>query len=326
MKILHIASFDGNIGDRANHSGFYNNLEKYITPKPKISAIEIRDFYNSRNLRKFDLEFASLANKFDLLVIGGGGFWEPRWENSLTGTTIDISEEVLDTINVPILFNGIGCNLAKGFSEIALAKFNKFLKKITSNEKCFVTVRNDGSHSVLSRLYNGDFDSSILVVPDGGYSISPLRRKYNELRRKNKHIAICLGGDMPEVRFADGNNKISRSEFVDKFSYILNSLLHREQKCRIVFVPHIYHDLPMIYEVLAMLNDKIVRERVTVAPLLNGTTTDGIDVLGLYKQCDLVLGMRHHANICAIALNTPTIGIVNYSSHEADFHELGLSK
>ena len=100
MKILHVASFNGNIGDFANHSGFRKCLNNYIGEQIEYTNLEIREFYKSWNLRKFDNDFVDLANQFDLLVFGGGNFFEMCWDYSSTGTTIDLSEEILKKSNV----------------------------------------------------------------------------------------------------------------------------------------------------------------------------------------------------------------------------------
>ena len=73
MKIMHIASFQGNCGDILSHSGFYNLLKK-ILPNENIDVtqIEMRDFYRNSQLRKFDNTFLNEVNTYDLLVIGGG--------------------------------------------------------------------------------------------------------------------------------------------------------------------------------------------------------------------------------------------------------------
>ena len=54
MKIIHLASFNGNVGDMINHIGFYNNIRKYVTSDITIKQIEIRNYYRSWNEAAFD--------------------------------------------------------------------------------------------------------------------------------------------------------------------------------------------------------------------------------------------------------------------------------
>lgn len=75
LKILHVASFIGNIGDNASHAGLYNILDKFSEPY-LVDCVEIREFYlnyKAGPIKIFDESFVSCANKYDLVVIGGGG-------------------------------------------------------------------------------------------------------------------------------------------------------------------------------------------------------------------------------------------------------------
>ena len=95
IRALHLASFNGNIGDIANHVGFWNLFKKYVTNDVEVTYLEIREYYKSWNLRQFDDSFADLVNRYDLLVIGGGNFFDVKWDYSTTGTTLNISDEIL---------------------------------------------------------------------------------------------------------------------------------------------------------------------------------------------------------------------------------------
>lgn len=108
IRALHLASFNGNIGDIANHVGFWNLFKKYVTNDVEVTYLEIREYYKSWNLRQFDDSFADLVNRYDLLVIGGGNFFDVKWDYSTTGTTLNISDEILRKIHIPIVFNGLG--------------------------------------------------------------------------------------------------------------------------------------------------------------------------------------------------------------------------
>ncbi len=91
---LHIASFNGNIGDVTNHNGFRNELKKAGFDW-RMDHMEMREFYKSRSVRKFDDAFANAANEYDLLIFGGGGFFDLQWDYSCTGCTIDMGRTLL---------------------------------------------------------------------------------------------------------------------------------------------------------------------------------------------------------------------------------------
>ena len=49
LKTLHLASFEGNIGDNANHNGFYKHLQQNKLFTFNIDKLEIREFYWKKN-------------------------------------------------------------------------------------------------------------------------------------------------------------------------------------------------------------------------------------------------------------------------------------
>ena len=154
MKILHIASFNGNIGDNAHHNGFRKNFSKLIDEEIEWKNLEIRNFYKSWNKMKFDEKFVEESNYYDLIIIGGGNFFEICHEYSCTGTTIDISLELLKQIKSKIFFNALGFDINKGYTQETKDKFKIFLDYLLENpDKYFVTFRNDGSKKNYENLY-----------------------------------------------------------------------------------------------------------------------------------------------------------------------------
>ena len=57
MKILHLASFTGNIGDNFNHLGFRSWFTKTTKIQPSWENLEIRDFYWKK--KSYDHDFAN---------------------------------------------------------------------------------------------------------------------------------------------------------------------------------------------------------------------------------------------------------------------------
>ena len=82
--------------------------------------------------------------------------------------------------------------------------------------------------------------------------------------------------------------------------------------------------MELISKVLGKVKDNILRTRISVAPYLNGTITDGNYIFDLYRKCILTIGMRYHSNVCSIAVNTPTIGIVNLPKHKMLYEDIGM--
>ena len=170
MRVWHIASFDGNIGDIANHSGFYKTLESALEGRVyDIEQLEIREFYKNWAKRVFDDSFVDEANQYDLIVIGGGGFFRLAVEESATGTTIDLSRNMLEKIHTPIIFNGIGCYIDDRTTEAIKQKFKDFIDYCIQSKNILLTLRNDGAIDNICTLYGEEYRKKILTVPDGGF-------------------------------------------------------------------------------------------------------------------------------------------------------------
>lgn len=255
---------------------------------------------------------------------GGGGFFELKWDYSSTGTTLDLSEETLSNIKKPVLFNCIGTSIAKGATASTKNKFENFLDLVTRDNKYMVTVRNDGSFELINELYNKKFSNRILKVPDGGFFCELQEYRHYELLPNAVNIAINIAGDMPEIRFPNQGSTISKDLFIDKFAVLCNELLEYQDNIRIIFVPHIYSDLGIISRILEKIKDEYLRTRVTCSGYYNGLNTDGLASFDIYRNCDLILGMRYHANVVPIGMNKPTILLGTYDAHIKLYQDLDI--
>lgn len=324
LKVLHLASFNGNIGDNANHNGFYYMFKKNITENVEFNQLEMRRFYFSWNDKKFDENFAKKANEYDLVVIGGGNFFDITWPNSATGTTLDLKRSILEKIDTPIFFNalGLGYGIDKKFNEIAVDKFEKFLDYITDIDQFFITLRNDGSYENLEKLYGTQFSDVIYEIPDNGYFIQTDDFDHSLFTKDYKSIGINLVFDGKDSRFS---KDISYKEFVTEFSLILENFLKECGDYQVIFFPHIYSDLKTISKVIENIDDKIRRYRIKVSPYLSGQGSEKY-IFSIYEKCDLILGMRFHSNVVAIGKNIPSIGLAtNHYRIPSVYNKLGIN-
>ena len=99
-RILHIASFLGNIGDNFNHFGTRKLIESKIG---NINWVEIEIRESFRKKFSFDDDFANYCNQFDAVIFGGGNFFELWVDHSVNNTSADIRIDVIDRIDVPLL-------------------------------------------------------------------------------------------------------------------------------------------------------------------------------------------------------------------------------
>ena len=324
MRVMHIASFDGNIGDSINHNGFWNSFSKYICANALIDKIEMREFYQSWGIRRFDDGFAEKANQYDLVVFGGGNFFDMIWPDSSSGVTIDMRLEVLDQIKAPILFNGLGADIGNPINEVAVNKFNAFLDRCLSRNKTIVSVRNDGSYEIIRALFGDPYASKIVEIPDGGFFNRTDDYFHPEIPEGKKIVTINVAHDKEQVRWPDAD--FTYNDFCMCFASFINKQCTVSEDYHFVFVPHIPSDIDVISVILGMVNDRFRRTRITMAPYVNGTVTTADYIADLYKKATLNIGMRYHSNITSISNLVPTIGIVTFKKHRELYRKIGLEK
>ena len=110
MRILHIASFDGNFGDRVSHEGF-RKLIGQVSHNNLITELEIRNFYLNMNPSVTISDFLNEHHiNFDKIVIGGGGFLTQRSEYSdmASCSIIDLNKDLINKIGNKLIFYSIG--------------------------------------------------------------------------------------------------------------------------------------------------------------------------------------------------------------------------
>jgi polysaccharide pyruvyl transferase WcaK-like protein len=305
VKILHIASFTGNIGDNASHQGFYNILST-MGLKPSVTQLEMRNFYQNAKpsrRRHFDRDLITEMNQYDRVVIGGGGFFDYWISGSQSGTTIDMDPGLINFIEVPLWFTSIGSAPHHSVPDENRAKFRKFLDACFSNSKVTINVRNDGSIKAITDDIGKSYAGSINEILDHGFFYVPKPSFQFPL---DSYIAINITSDQLEMKRKSGID-ITPDDFFNRLAKCLTEVLANTDKS-LLFIPHSHQDLNAIHLLLQKMNDFDKRSRITVAPCVQNQ--NGADYLfNLYSNADLALGMRFHANVCCLAMQAPVIGL-----------------
>lgn len=317
MRILHLASFAGNSGDSLNHYGFRTWIEGFFPAQATWSEFEIRDIYRGEKTFAHDLVHESKDS--DLLIVGGGNYFELWPENTSTGTSLDLSEETLRLISCPIFFNALGVDSGQGVGFSAKANFSKFINGLTSSDKFLVTVRNDGSFQTIDSIV-GNTDG-IQEIPDHGFFGNPVIGNSLLHKAQGTTIGINLAIDLPDVRFEGFENTES---FLSEFSETLVEIQNQTQ-CVFKFFPHVKSDLSAISRIVDLLPDKIARQYVQVVKY-DTSSKGALQVFDEYLDCDLILANRFHANVFAISKLIPVIGISNYVQIRNLYSRLSLER
>ncbi|MGF1825810.1 polysaccharide pyruvyl transferase family protein [Vibrio splendidus] len=318
MKILHIAAFEGNIGDNASHLGFLSILDS-ILDKYTIDRLEIRKAYRNYlgdDKLFFDESFTKLANDYDLIVFGGGGFLDYWVEGSSNGTTIDIENEILKKITTKVLITSVGCNPHRTVPIENYNKFRSFLDYVKKSTNVTIAVRNDGSVNSIKKDFGPDYLDGIVEILDHGYFYKP--KNSTTLPINDKYVAINITDDQLNM---EGGIKGEKDWYYIELTKLIETVQHCGYKA--VFVPHIHQDIEAIGTALKYLPTSLVRESTIVAPCLQGD--DGTDfIFNIYSKASFVVASRYHANVCALKFGVRTIGLSPLSRIQYTHDSLSL--
>jgi len=288
VSILHLASFTGNIGDNASHYGTYNLLGVN-----NVDRLEMRRFYhNHPNRMYFKETFVDNVNQYDLLLIGGGGFLDYFIDDSVTGTTLDITDDILEKITTPILIMSMGALPRYGKQEKNLIKLRKFINRL--KDKAHIFLRNDGSVKQFPEIPQ---------VLDSGFFYEDIPGNSED------YIAVNVSTDLI------GDSELLVTE-IAKIVERLNE--------RFVFVPHTFGDINSINRVLTKVNPYTVASRVNIAPYKQGFK-GARELFAVYRESKQVIATRYHANVCSIAMGKPVVGIQVADKIGDMYKSIGLS-
>ncbi len=321
IKVLHVASFIGNIGDNASHLGLYGLLKRLL-PLHHITQLEMRKFYQQYSKPDklyFDQRFLEMANSYDLVIIGGGGFLDYWHKNSQSGTTLDIDPELLQYIKTPTLISSMGAMALQQVPEGNIAKARRFFTALQANPNIRVAVRNDGSVNSILRDLGPEYLQGITEILDHGFFYQPPEHTGLPL---GPYVALNITEDQLGMQRAS-TEPLDAEQYYSELRRTLFHIVERHQ-LNILLVPHIYSDLRAINQLLARLDDWFVRQHITVAPCIQGD--NGADYLfNLYRQSNLVIGMRFHTNVCSLAMGLKVIGLVALDRINYLYRSLGIT-
>lgn len=320
LRLLHIASFSGNIGDNANHIGYRSWIEGLSERSIEWTELEIRQFFWRE--REWDAAFVDYANGFDGLVIGGGNYFELWVENSPTGTSIAIAPDLWAKLTVPVYFNALGVDPGQGVPEICRTRFKAFLDNALASDKVLVSVRNDGAIANLAEHIGPNYADAVLHAPDNGFfaGFEPATTvPFFSDPNVSRVVTMNLASDMAEIRFAGIDGGVDG--FASEIARAIDDLARRDPSLGFLFAPHIFRDLDVVNRVIDCLSDRLRRTRIAQAPYGTGDAAAKA-VFGLYAASDVCVGMRFHANVVPLGSLRQTLGLVSYQQVSALYDEI----
>jgi hypothetical protein len=300
VRVAHLASFQGNIGDQLSHLSFRKWFESLFQEPISWRDLEIRDSFRGivsvREMLQNSLPFV------DMIVIGGGNFWELWPRDTATGTSIDLSVSDITSLGKPVFFNSLGIDTGQGVSAKAL-NFPAYLEDLLVQERFFVTVRNDGAIQNMEEHF-GWAEDEVRCLPDHGFFAFD---DFIKTGKDDSVVAINFATDMPKIRFSH-STETEQLAALARGIEVLDDFGIRSFR----LVPHIWRDLEAVVSLLSMLPDRIVREKIDVEALSTTSRISAVSKFQAYESASMVIATRFHSNVAGIATGSKLLPIVNY--------------
>ena len=302
INTWHIGAWNRNFGDWT----LAYQLHRRLNEQAEKRGLYLRFYLVDAQRTGFYPELVDHMNaEADLIIWGGSLFHRPE-DHSQSGWMFNISLEDLERITPPVVVNAIGYNVfpydTTDFPDVTYEHFPKLQEKAA-----LFSTRNTGSKEVFVEKF-GLKGETIAITPDPGLCVYdraihlPVRRSGGPL------IAVNLAGDRPHFRFSPPHEEHER-RFLQGLRRVLLRCV-RELDATVMFLPHLVNvdtdlyasfaqDFPegtifSTYDVVRQLYPPPGELMYPHVPFFTN----------LYRQADLVVGMRGHACIIPFGAKT----------------------
>ena len=303
LKIVHVGAFRGNMGDYANHSSFYEWFERILAPK-KINwqELDIREVW--RGNRDLGESLRKVGHDTDLIVLGGGNFWETWDSSSRSGTSLNVTYPEFKALGIPVFFNSLGVETSRGISKNAQKVFFEDFENYGFDNQFFVSLRNDGSIQNLSQ--RGVDVTNAVTLPDHGFFFEATEEEKPQIRKPR--LLVNLAKDMREQRYGEiGGYEL----FIKDMAQILKDTYSLTQ-FELLFYCQIPTDVEVGTDLFSLLPESMVRNDASLS-FPNSSFGKGNKYFGPFCWADLVLAQRFHSTVLGLISNADLISISNHS-------------
>jgi predicted SAM-dependent methyltransferase/polysaccharide pyruvyl transferase WcaK-like protein len=315
-RIWHVGAWAGNFGDSI--------IQRSLTENLKVaSGYELEFKYINCQTTEFTEELiAEMNEEADLLLLGGGGlvFFRPQ-DKSKSGWQFNIDIDLLDKIQVPLVVHAIGYNKFEYDRNDFPSITNKHLQKTVEKAALF-SVRNTGTRDELIR--RGCNGPKIQVIPDSGMFLNAEFTPVPGLRPDKFKIGINWTSDREDQTFPEPWEE-NKQQFIRNLLGLCRYLI-RERNAQIVYVGHMGNGFDSrIITALKTLGEHLLVADEILPSLYPGDYDKAKNLPGVYKQMDLVLGMRGHANIVSFGQHVPLISLGSHRKNRYFLEDIGES-
>lgn len=309
FRVLHIASFAGNVGDNISHLGLRRLIGAVVGSNYVEEPLEIRRTYINYGLSDkllLDETFAELCNRFDLVVFGGGNILEP-FPDTPSGTRLSFDRRALASVSVPMLFASVGMVARSPLdADPRTAKRHRAtVDFLSGHPKLEVILRNDGSPRWLEQHYPSIAGSFQNGLDAGFFAVTDRANRRSVHLAADMPIALNLSLDQMESALAPG---WTYDMMLRQIAEIVSDRLESSEDT-FEFIPHVHHDLRVFSDLMEKIPDFYARSRISVSSLQVGKK-GGMETIRAYEKVKESWSMRFHSNISAIVAEKPLLPFV----------------
>jgi polysaccharide pyruvyl transferase WcaK-like protein len=305
--VWHIGAWNRNVGDWALAYQLHRMLNEEAHARGLHLSYHLVD---SQRTWFHPALIDQINEEADLVIVGGGGlvFFRPE-DRSVSGWSFNIAPADLARIAPPIAVYAVGFNRFAFDSSSFPGETGPHLRQLQRQAKLF-SVRNEGTRRILAQEYGLDADR-IEVVPDPGIRLFDRPLVVPARRRTGPVIAVNWAGDRPHFRYP-----APAEENAALFAARLKQALLRavdELGAQIMFLPHlagidtdVFDDFAADFPTGSIFSTH--RELAFLYPPAGEMLYAHVPFFtNLFRQADLVLGMRFHSCVLAFGARTPFI-------------------
>lgn len=291
---------EGKGKNRATHISYYSGWENAgdTVLSKAVRQVFNTKFHNSWHLKslkdKVDHNLIQQVNNSRYLLIGGGGVLLPDTnKNRVSGWQWAVSPRQLKDINVPVVIYSIGYNYFRGQQpdEFFIKNLNALIERAD-----FFSLRNYGSIERVKELINKNLHHKIIYQP---CPTTVINKFFSVAKKENhsKNVGFNLAFDRYEKRFGKDMYII-----LDQLAMTAKKL---EQRGYNIFcINHLKGDDK--FE-LSLNKFNVKYQSVNLQYTLPQETID------FYRNMEIVLGARGHAQMIPFGVNTR---ILSLGTHE----------
>lgn len=304
--IWHLGAWNLNYGDRALQAATQKIFrDRYSGHINFVSVDTQKTCFTPQLINKMNAEA-------DMLLIGGGGliFHRPM-DKSRSGWQFNIAPEDIDKINIPICVYGIGYNKFPYDNHVFPNHMWRSLQAVINKAHTF-SVRNNGTLEVLESF--GTDTSRVTVVPDSAMFLDPFPFEHNLLIDSEIKIGLNWSTDRWHQRFSSVD--YARAALKTTLNVLREQALERD--ARVFYIEHLLPNETnkhykeeargMFCKVMTDVKHCVLYDHMhqDLYPPFDYLAPFFVDI---YRQMDVMLAMRGHANILAFGQYTPFVGL-----------------